>query len=263
MFRLTREVRFAINSIPDDQLKGKPTNSFGGYPSLTGLGYYFTLQATLVGPLDSTSRYLRNIKEIDAVVRQHAIPFVERHVRQNTFGHGANVAAGLFTLLKDRWPGATLEQLSLALTPFQAWHVIAKEFPMVRLSQKFEFSASHRLHNDALSESINEQTYGKCNNPHGHGHNYEIQVTLTGTPSTTGLLIDVPAMERIVNDAVINRFDHKNLNVELPEFKDLIPTVENIAMTIYRLLKPRFFGTTSLASVTVWETPKTWCEYSE
>lgn len=135
---------------------------------------------------------------------------------------------------------------------------------MVQLSQKFEFSATHRLHNPALNDADNRQTYGKCNNPHGHGHNYELQVKLSGKVSASGTLIDMPAFERIVATTVIDKFDHRNLNVELPEFRQLIPTVENIAMTIYRLLKPAIESTnTKLASVTVWETPKTWCEYSE
>jgi 6-pyruvoyltetrahydropterin/6-carboxytetrahydropterin synthase len=136
---------------------------------------------------------------------------------------------------------------------------------MTRLSQKFEFSASHRLHNPALSDDVNRRTYGKCNNPHGHGHNYEVQVTLAGTPADeTGLLVDVPAFERTVAETVIERMDHKNLNVEVPEFRDLIPSVENIARVIYRMLKPKLENSaTRLAGVTVWETPKTWCEYSE
>ena len=135
---------------------------------------------------------------------------------------------------------------------------------MVRLSQKFEFSASHRLHSDAMSDEENRKCFGKCNNPNGHGHNYEVQVTLTGQPDNDGMLIDIPSFERVVAGTVIDRFDHKNLNVELPEFRDLIPTVENIAMTIYRLLKPKFADAgAKLSGVTVWETPKTWCEYSE
>lgn len=135
---------------------------------------------------------------------------------------------------------------------------------MVRLSQKFEFSASHRLHNPSLSDQANRDTFGKCNNPHGHGHNYEVQVTLAGEPDAGGVLVDVPVFERIVAEAAIDRFDHKNLNVELPEFEDVIPSVENIARAIYRLLKPRFSDSRGkLASVTVWETPKTSCEYSE
>ena len=106
--------------------------------------------------------------------------------------------------------------------------------------------------------------YGKCSNPHGHGHNYELQVTLKGAANESGLLVDVPAFERTVATTVIDRFDHKNLNVQVPEFAQLIPSVENIAMVIYRLLKPAFASqSATLASVTVWETPKTWCEYSE
>ena len=137
---------------------------------------------------------------------------------------------------------------------------------MVRLSQKFEFSATHRLHNPALSDAANRDTFGKCNNPHGHGHNYEVQVTLKGRPDDArGVLLDVPAFERIVASTVIDRLDHKNLNVEVPEFRDgLIPSVENIAITIYRMLKPQLADAgAQLAAVTVWETPKTWCEYSE
>ena len=137
---------------------------------------------------------------------------------------------------------------------------------MVRLSQKFEFSASHRLHNPSLSEADNRAAFGKCNNPHGHGHNYELQVTLVGQPDVNGVIVEVPSFERVVSETVIQRFDHKHLNVEVPEFATgkLNPSVENIAMVIYRLLKPKVDDSRAkLASVTVWETPKTWCEYSE
>jgi 6-pyruvoyltetrahydropterin/6-carboxytetrahydropterin synthase len=178
------------------------------------------------------------------------------------------LVAALFHRLRPKLPpAATLHELSLSPSPFLSYGCLASELPMVRLSQKFEFSATHRLHNPSLSDEENCETYGKCNNPHGHGHNYEVQVTLRGSPDqTTGVLVDVPAFERIVAETVIDRFDHKNLNVELPEFSrtGLIPSVENIAMTIYRLLKPRFDESEArLASVTVWETPKTWCEYAE
>ena len=135
---------------------------------------------------------------------------------------------------------------------------------MVRLSQTFEFCAGHRLHNPALSDEENRRAFGKCNNPFGHGHNYQLKVTLRGEPDKNGVLVDVPSMEKIVSTTVIDRFDHKNLNAELPEFKDVIPSVENIAKVIYRILKPAFaHADAKLASVTVWETAKTWCEYEE
>jgi len=159
-----------------------------------------------------------------------------------------------------------VESIDLRLSPFLTLSVHASEHPMVRLSQKFEFSASHRLHNPSLSESDNRNAFGKCNNPHGHGHNYEVQVTLVGRPDNNGIIVEVPAFERAVDETVIRKFDHKNLNAEVPEFANekLNPSVENIAMVIFRLLKPKLEGDRAkLASVTVWETPKTWCEYSE
>ncbi len=136
--------------------------------------------------------------------------------------------------------------------------------PVMQLTRRVRFSAAHRYHRPEWSEERNRAAFGPCANPHGHGHNYEVQVTLAGRPDDNGVQVDVPAFERIVASTVIDKFDHKNLNVELPEFRDLIPTVENIAMTIYRLLKPKFADAgAKLAAVTVWETPKTWCEYSE
>jgi len=265
MFRLSREVRFAINTADDRTPDRPPTNSYAGYPSLSGLGHYFTLAVTLAGDLHPQSHYLENIKQIDQVVRRLAIPLFDRTIRQHPDRFGAPLLAETFDLLHNAWPPAMLEQLTLSLSPFLSLSLHASERPMTRLSQKFEFAASHRLHNPALSEEENRQTFGKCNNPHGHGHNYELQVTLVGTPSQdSGLLIDVPAFEQIVADTVIDPFDHKNLNIQVKEFQNEIPSVENIARVIYRLLKPRLQSSHSkLASVTVWETPKTWCEFSE
>jgi 6-pyruvoyltetrahydropterin/6-carboxytetrahydropterin synthase len=266
MFRLTREVRFAINTAAGAPAPERPpTNSYAGYPSLSGLGHYFTLAVTLAGDLDPDSHYLENIKQIDQTVRHLAIPFFDKTIRHAPSRFGAPLLAETFDLLKNAWPPARLECLKLSLSPFCSLSLHATERPMMRLSQKFEFAASHRLHNPALSEEQNRQTFGKCNNPHGHGHNYELQVTLVGQPAAnSGLLIDIPTFEQIVADTVINRFDHKNLNEQVAEFASEIPSVENIARVIYHLLKPQFQSTAArLASVTVWETPKTWCEYLE
>jgi 6-pyruvoyltetrahydropterin/6-carboxytetrahydropterin synthase len=264
MFRLTREVRFSVNRRPDDAPADKPTNGYAGFPSMRGIGHYLALRVTVSGALDPASQYLINIKKIDSLARERAIPFVRERVLGAAPVAPGPLVADLFERLTPAAPGATLDAIELMLSPFLSYGCRASELPMVRLSQKFEFSATHRLHNPVLSDEENCATYGKCNNPHGHGHNYEVQVTLKGTPGRSGLLVDVPAFERIVAATVIERFDHKNLNVELPEFREVIPSVENIAMTVYRLLKPRFAEAgAALASVTVWETPKTWCEYSE
>jgi 6-pyruvoyltetrahydropterin/6-carboxytetrahydropterin synthase len=264
MFRLTREVRFAINSTPDEQRGHKPTNSYAGYPSLTGLGHYFALQLTVAGSLDPRSSYLQNIKLIDALVRERGIPMVEQSIRENRFGGGGHVLMELLQTFRNPWPNLSLEKLHLSLSPFLSLSILAPESPMVRLNQKFEFSASHQLCNRSLSDEENRTLFGKCSNPHGHGHNYEVQVTVAGKPDENGVVITVPTFERLVAETVIDRMDHKNLNVEVPEFREVIPSVENIAMVIYRLLKPKFTDAhAKLATVTVWETPKTWCEYSE
>jgi len=270
MFRLTREVRFAINPGPEDQLGGRPSNGYGGFPSMRGIGCYLALRATVSGALNTSSQYLVNIKQIDATVREHGIPFIRERVLQDgalpaEAGSPAVLVAELLPRLKPDAPGVVLEELALMVSPFLSYGCRTSELPMVRLSQKFEFSATHRLHNPKLSDDENCRIYGKCNNPNGHGHNYEVQVTLRGVPDGSGVLVDVPAFERVVGEAVIDQLDHKNLNVEVTEFRDgLIPSVENIAMVIYRMLKPKFDGPKArLASVTVWETPKTWCEYSE
>ena len=269
MFRLTREVRFAVND-PPTPVAG--TNGFAAVPPVVGLGRYFALRVTVAGRLDPASSYLTNIKQIDAAVRERGVATVAAFVRDRAAP--SRLVSTLHRQLASAWgAGLTLESVELSLSPFLCYAAHTPELPMVRLSQKFEFSATHRLHNPALADADNCRLYGKCNNPHGHGHNYEVQVTLRGSPdATTGLLIDIPAFERIVARTVIERFDHKNLNVEVPEFRDgpgasgqgLVPTVENIAMTIYKLLKPPLSAAGAhLAGVTVWETPKTWCEYAE
>ena len=276
MFRLTREVRFAVNA--DDPARAPTSanpNGYAGAPPLLGFGQFLALQVTLLGELDPSSHYLRNIKEIDQAVRRAAVPLLSERAtaafrrRAPAADTPGPVSALLdtFAALRGAWPGATLDALRLGLSPFLSLAVLASEvdMPAARLSHKFEFSASHRLHNPDFTDEQNRRTFGKCSNPHGHGHNYELQVTLAGPPETvTGLLIDLPAFEQIVATTVIDRFDHRNLNVEVADFNDLIPSVENIARVIYRLLKPRFADAgAKLASVTVWETPKTWCEYSE
>jgi 6-pyruvoyltetrahydropterin/6-carboxytetrahydropterin synthase len=268
MFRLTREVRFAVNDgDQDDQLRQPPTNSYGGYPSLVGYGRFYTIAVTLAGELDPATGYLRNIKDIDDAVRRHVIPAFRADVLALTEPRPLTPfeqPAVALALLQSVLPQTVVDEVRLSLSPFCSISSRAPEHPMVRLSQKFEFSASHRLHSAQLSDEENRKCFGKCNNPNGHGHNYEVQVTLVGQPDERGMLIDVPAFERTVARTVVDRFDHKNLNVEVAEFRELMPSVENIAMVIYRMLKPQFAEQRArLAAVTVWETPKTWCEYAE
>jgi 6-pyruvoyltetrahydropterin/6-carboxytetrahydropterin synthase len=261
VFRLTREVRFALT----DAAPSNPANGHGGSPALDRIAPWLTLRVSLAGELDPRSSYLRNIKQIDEVVRARAVPLLNKiHCDPTAAGQLGMVPAAVGQELNAGWPGVSVDAIEMQLSPYLSLGVLMKELPMTRLSQKFEFSAAHRLHNPALSESENINTYGKCNNPHGHGHNYELQVTVSGTPGPSGVVMAVETLERIVHEHVIQVLDHKHLNVEVAEFSSLIPSVENISKVIYSRLKlPIAHAGAKLASVTVWETPKTWCEYSE
>jgi 6-pyruvoyltetrahydropterin/6-carboxytetrahydropterin synthase len=258
VYRLTREVRFSLHD-PDLPIGGG--NGFAGVPAITGLSPWLVLRVTLGGPLNSQSSYLRNIKDIDDKVRQLAISLLA----QQRHSPLARLPSLLYDALLHAWPGTTVDALSLCLSPYTRVSCLAPELPMVRLSHQFEFSAAHRLHNPALDETANRSLFGKCNNPLGHGHNYVVEVSIRGQPDVqSGQLIALPALESLVNRHAINALDHKHLNLEVPEFAELNPSVEHIAMVIHRRLKqPLQDQGVELASVTVWETPKTWCEYSE
>lgn len=133
---------------------------------------------------------------------------------------------------------------------------------MIRLTRRYRFSASHRLHSAGLSESENRELYGKCNNPHGHGHDYILEVSVGGAiDEAHGRVVNVEALDRLVGEQVLQAFDHKNLNSEIPEFAGVAPTTENLAGEIRRRLgenwKAAFRGATpALARIRLHETKK-------
>lgn len=128
----------------------------------------------------------------------------------------------------------------------------------VRVTRRYRFSASHRLHSDQLNDQQNDRTYGKCNNPHGHGHNYVLEVTVAGpVDSQTGLAVDGAALDQLVYQEIIRRYDHRNLNEELPEYRDtgLVPTTENVLACVEdRLQRAWHPGWPKLARVRLLET---------
>jgi 6-pyruvoyltetrahydropterin/6-carboxytetrahydropterin synthase len=126
---------------------------------------------------------------------------------------------------------------------------------MVYLTRKVEFSASHLYHNPAFSPEENRRIFGKCNNPHGHGHNYVLEVTVAGEPDPrTGMVLDLKELKDILQREILDRMDHRFLNVEVPELAEKIPTTETIAMTIWQLLEPRIHQG-RLHRVRLYETP--------
>ena len=131
----------------------------------------------------------------------------------------------------------------------------------VSVYRKEHFNAAHRLNNPAWDAAKNKQIFGKCNLPHYHGHNYDLIVKLTGVPDpVTGFVMDLKVLSDLVQDKVLIKFDHKNLNLDTTEFKDLNPTAENIAIVIYQLLRPHIDAALEL-QVRLYETERNFVEF--
>jgi 6-pyruvoyltetrahydropterin/6-carboxytetrahydropterin synthase len=131
----------------------------------------------------------------------------------------------------------------------------------VAVYRKEHFNAAHRLYNPSWTDEKNDDVFGKCNNPHFHGHNYELVVKLTGeTNPDTGYVIDMKFLSDLVKENIIRRFDHKNLNLDVEEFKNLNPTAENIAVVIWNILRNKIDNKYDL-KITLYETERNFVEY--
>jgi len=138
---------------------------------------------------------------------------------------------------------------------------------MVFMSRRAEFSASHYYHNPQWTHEENARVFGKCANLNGHGHNYVVEVTVAGNVDPrTGFVMDLKTLKDIIAVEIIEPFDHRHLNKEVPEFKQLVPTTENIAAVVWQRIAPRFASGTNcngakLYRVRIYETPDLFADY--
>lgn len=131
----------------------------------------------------------------------------------------------------------------------------------VAVFRKAHFNAAHRLYNPSWSKEKNDEIFGLCNNPSFHGHNYELEVKVIGEiDPETGYVIDLKVLKDIIKEQVTDRFDHKNLNVDTEEFKNINPTAENIVVVIYNLIKEKLDPSFEL-QVRLYETPRNYVEF--
>jgi 6-pyruvoyltetrahydropterin/6-carboxytetrahydropterin synthase len=131
----------------------------------------------------------------------------------------------------------------------------------VAVYRKEHFNAAHRLNVNDWDDATNKKVFGKCNLPNYHGHNYELEVKVTGEPDArTGYVMDMKLLSDLIKLEILQRFDHKNLNLDTKEFKDLNPTAENIVIVIYDLLRPHIEEKFDL-QVRLYETPRNFVEY--
>ena len=132
----------------------------------------------------------------------------------------------------------------------------------LELTRRYSFAAAHRLHSPHLSEQENQRIYGKCNNPYGHGHNYVAEVTVTGPiDPATGMIAHLGELDTFVAREILEPFDHKNLNEDLPVFRERVPTTENLCIEIFDRL--RNFPGARLVRVRLEETGRNSFEYGE
>jgi 6-pyruvoyltetrahydropterin/6-carboxytetrahydropterin synthase len=132
---------------------------------------------------------------------------------------------------------------------------------MVYLTRKCEFSAAHYYHNPEFSPEENQRLFGKCNNPNGHGHNYTLEVTVKGeVNSRSGFVVDLKELKDVLEREVLSALDHRFLNKEVPEFRERIPTTENLAIAIWDRLQPKL-NRAQLHRVRLYETPDLFVDF--
>lgn len=241
---------------------------FPGFWSRYNHGHNYILDVTVTGEIDDQTGMIVNITEVDRVLKRVIVqPFNNRSINDEIpeFKHKAPC---LENLLDYYWqvinqaplpPEATLKHLRLYEMPT----LFAERDSMkTTLTRTYEFAASHRLHAPALSDQENLDLFGKCNNPAGHGHNYVLEVTVTGEPHpVTGMITSLQELDNAVNEHVVNRYDHKNLNVDIEEFQSVPTTSEIVAKTIYQRLNTALGD--SLHGVKLHETARNCFEVSK
>jgi len=242
---------------------------FGKCVSPYGHGHNYRCELTLSGEISNRSGMVINIKDVDdemAVVIKHLDhKFINAQVSE--FSHKIPTTENLVLYLRDQFLEAFSDNRDVAVANVRLYeekHLFAEATvgSKVSLTRGYVFSAAHRLHSNAMTDEENCEVFGKCNNPYGHGHNYELEVTVSGTPDArTGMIIDLGKLDTIVNEEIINKFDHRHLNEEVPPFDELNPTSENVAKVIYETLSPRLNGIVKFDKVLLRETPRSFFEY--
>jgi 6-pyruvoyltetrahydropterin/6-carboxytetrahydropterin synthase len=260
---LARQVRFSIN--PFLSQDGIGYNSYSSKPVGEGLSIFLELSVELAGQVEPATGFVVNVTDIDNKVREFVVPVFAERIRTD-FHKAKHIGlSDLMELLKTAWSRladkfdkARLNRLSLKLNPFREVKMDSQESGVIFFSEKFEFAAMHKLWNDNFNEQRNFELFGKCANPTGHGHNYIVEVTIKKPIGDSPF--SIAAFEKVVDDELIKVVDHKNLNIDVPEFGRTNPTVENIAAFAWSKLTGKFSPAT-LHCVTVWETDRTYCTY--
>lgn len=253
---LSRTVRFTLSSAGDPLALPKH-NTHAGWPPMIGLGAAWSITVEFNGDPDEQTGYLIGIDRVDAAVREHVLPWLLDCWRAQTLSSPAALLPEILSRLTTPLTPAP-HAVTLEPEPMCRFRLETTMPTTVTVARRYEFSASHRLAQPHLDDDENRRLFGKCSNPNGHGHNYEVEVEvdfpLDAVPSP------LTALDQVVEETLISRFDHVHLNEDLDDFKGSIASVENIAERCMTLLLPQLdpLGGT-LRRLTLWETPRTSC----
>lgn len=246
---------------------------FGKRAGQEGHGHNYVVELTASGELDARTDMVVNMADIDRVLKSNVLApldgrFLNREIaffeqRPPTL---ENIAEYIWTAVAPALPERSrLRAVCVWETPaLWAERREGDNGMIVSVTRSYEFSASHRLHSNSLTDDENRAVFGKCNNPHGHGHNYTIEVTMTGEPDIrTGMLYSLETLDRVVDEEVLSRFDHKHLNLDTPEFADRNPTSELLSVVVWEKLARQLpaQGSPRLSKVVVRETARNSFEY--
>jgi 6-pyruvoyltetrahydropterin/6-carboxytetrahydropterin synthase len=265
---------------------------FGPFASPFNHGHNYVLRVTVSGPVDEKSGMVLNIKRLDDLLKVKVLALFDGRSLNDEVPAFADTPPTLENLLLFLWelisgepailrtrvcrsfrwdadllrsPAETalalpetvrLDALRLEETPSLYGEIErGPNENIMTLTRSYEFAASHRLHSEEMDADQNRALFGKCNNPAGHGHNYVLEVTVEGEPgSRTGMIVNIDELDRCVSREVVDRYDHKNLNVDVPELAGAVPTSENVARAIFAKLEGRL--PTRLSRVRLHETAR-------
>lgn len=237
-------------------------NGFAGKPAMSGLGRYYELDVTVTGTPEPSTGYLVNIKTIDAAAHASIVPAIGTACERRPEVEPAVLLPELIGGLADSLKPHSLDRVLWRLTPTYCVEIRMGSTDSVVIRQRFDFAAAHRLHVASLSDADNEATFGKCNNPNGHGHNYVLEPAVEVSAAAP---MRLDQLERLVEEVILDRFDHTHLNKDTPEFGEaegVNPSVEHISRVFFELLAPPVSEAGGrLVEMTVWETDRTSSTY--
>lgn len=242
--RLTRRVAFSAGHRYWRSDIGEKENRalYGEWASPYNHGHNYVVDVSVEGSVDERSGMVVNIKRIDDVLQELIVArFDGKSINDEVPGFEKeqpsieNLLQHIWDLLAPALPKQVrLKLIRVEETPLLYGELTDEHMTLTRV---YEFAASHRLHSDLLSQAENDELFGKCNNPLGHGHNFVLEVTVQGRPvPVTGMIADIGEIDRIVSELVVDRYDHKHLNEDIPEFKGRIVTSEILVAEIFKIL---------------------------